>query len=266
MDYLKFAGKKYLVFGVANRKSIAYFIADIIRAAGGNPLFSVLNQEKKKAVEELFPDYPVYICNVSSEEEIERVSKLIKSDHDKIDGIVHSVAFADFSDGIKPFHETDKEKFLQALDISCFSLISISNAFKGVIDPKGTVVSISISSTNMAAENYGYMAPIKAALDSSVVFLAKSFSAFSEIRVNSVAPSLLKTSSSAGIPGYIDSYLYAERVTLRKKAVHTEEVANVAAFLLSDASSGINAQKVVVDAGMGVNYFDQTLINRVNRE
>jgi enoyl-[acyl-carrier protein] reductase I len=118
----------------------------------------------------------------------------------------------------------------------------------------------------MAAENYGYMAPIKAALDSSVVFLAKSFSAFSEIRFNSVAPSLLKTSSSAGIPGYIDSYLYAERVTLRKKAVHTEEVANVAAFLLSDASSGINAQKVVVDAGMGVNYFDQTLINRVNRE
>ena len=112
----------------------------------------------------------------------------------------------------------------------------------------------------MASENYGYMAPIKAALDSSLAFLAKSFSRFSQVRFNAVSPGLLKTSASAGIPGYVDSYLYAEQATLRKKAVSTPEAANVAAFLLSPRSSGINAQRIIVDAGMSTNYFDADLI------
>jgi len=114
----------------------------------------------------------------------------------------------------------------------------------------------------MAAENYGYMAPIKAALDSSVCFLAKSFSQFSKIRFNAVCPGLLKTSASAGIPGYVDSYLFAEKATLRKQAVQTEEVAATIAFLLSPRSSGINAQGLVIDAGMGVNYFDNALVRQ----
>jgi enoyl-[acyl-carrier protein] reductase I len=117
----------------------------------------------------------------------------------------------------------------------------------------------------MASENYGYMAPIKAALDSSLAFLAKSFSRFSQVRFNAVAAGLLKTSASAGIPGYIDSYLYAEQVIPRKSALQTQEVANVAAFLLSRRSSGINAQSIVVDAGMSINYFDAEVIGRFMR-
>ena len=112
----------------------------------------------------------------------------------------------------------------------------------------------------MAAENYGYMAPVKAALDSSVCFLAKTFSKFSKVRFNAVNPGLLKTSASAGIPGYIDSFLHAEKATLRKEAVQTEEVANTIAFLLSPRSSGINAQRIVIDAGMEINYFDEEII------
>jgi enoyl-[acyl-carrier protein] reductase I len=130
-----------------------------------------------------------------------------------------------------------------------------------MLDPaQGSVVTISISTTRMAAENYGYMAPVKAALDSSICFLAKSFSEFSRVRFNAVCPGLLKTSASAGIPGYVDSYLFAEKATLRKEAVQTEEVANAAAFLLSPRSSGINAQRLVIDAGMEVNYFDKQLV------
>src|SRR5204862_5377516 len=143
---------------------------------------------------------------------------------------------------------------------SCYSLISLSNALKDLLAKESSVVTISISTTRMASENYGYMAPIKAALDSSLAFLAKSFSRFSQVRFNAVAPGLLKTSASAGIPGYVDSYLYAEQATLRKKAVETEEVANVAAFLLSPRASGITAQRIVVDAGMSTNYFDSDLI------
>ena len=103
------------------------------------------------------------------------------------------------------------------------------------------------------------------ALDSSLVFLAKSFSRFSEIRFNAVAPGLLKTSASAGIPGYVDAYLYAEQVIPRKRAVETDEAAHVAAFLLSPRSSGVNAQKIVVDAGMSINYFDRDVIRRAMR-
>src|SRR3989337_2576988 len=113
----------------------------------------------------------------------------------------------------------------------------------------------------MPSENYGYMAPIKAALDSSLAFLAKSFSRFSHVRFNAVCPGLLKTSASAGIPGYVDSYLYAESATLRKRAVQSEEVAAAVAFLLSPRSSGINAGNLVIDAGMSVNYFDRQFVS-----
>ena len=115
----------------------------------------------------------------------------------------------------------------------------------------------------MASENYGFMAPIKAALDSSLAFLAKSFSGFSEVRFNAVAPGLLKTSASAGIPGYVDSYLFAEQVIPRRRAVQTDEVAHAAAFLLSPRSSGIQAQSIVIDAGMSLNYFDREIVKKV---
>jgi len=166
---------------------------------------------------------------------------------------------------MKPFHETPKPAFLQAVDISCYSLVALCRAFQDLLDPDASVVTISISTTQMASENYGYMAPIKAALDSSLAFLAKSFSRFSRVRFNAVAPSLLKTSASAGIPGYVESYLYAEQVIPRKQALRTEEAAHVVAFLLSPRSSGINAQRIVVDAGMSINYFDRELIHRAMR-
>ena len=184
----------------------------------------------------------------------------------KFHGLVHSIAFADYSAGPKPFHETPKQAFLQAVDVSCFSLIALCHALKDLLDPDASVVTMSISTTQMASENYGYMAPIKAALDSSLALLAKSFSEFSRVRFNAVAPGLLKTSASAGIPGYVDAYLYAEQVIPRKKAVGTEEAAHVAAFLLSPRSSGINAQRIVVDAGMSINYFDRELMRPALRE
>ncbi len=117
----------------------------------------------------------------------------------------------------------------------------------------------------MAAEPHGFIALVKATLDSTLCFLAKSFSSFSQVRFNSVNAGLLKTSASAGIPGYVNYYLFAEQLTLRKKALTTEEVTNTVAFLLSDRSSGINAQGIVVDCGMSVNYFDKDIIKKAMR-
>jgi enoyl-[acyl-carrier protein] reductase I len=213
----------------------------------------------------LLPGSDVYVCDVEREDEIARLREAVASRYNRFHGLLHSIAFADYSEGPKPFHETPKSAFLRAMDVSCYSLISLCRVFADLLDPDASVVTVSISTTQMAAENYGYMAPVKAALDSSLAFLAKSFSRFSRVRFNAVAPSLLKTSASAGIPGYADAYLYAEEVIPRKKAVQTDEVANAAAFLLSPRSSGINAQRIVVDAGMSINYFDRDLIRRATR-
>jgi len=263
MDYFDVKGKKFLVFGVANKKSVAYFIAKGLIELGAEAVFSVLHDEAKQKAEKLFPGSKVYTCDLENEKDIKDLRLKISSDHGDLlfNGIVHSVAFANFSNGLVPFHETEKKDFLQAVDISCFSLVSIVKSFKDILDPLASVVTISISTTRMASENYGYMGPVKAALESTLAFLAKSFSSFSSVRFNAVCAGLLKTSASAGIPGYVDSYLFAEKATLRHKALSTREVADTALFLLSPRSSGINAQRIIVDAGMETNYFDKDIIN-----
>jgi enoyl-[acyl-carrier protein] reductase I len=262
-SFLQLDGKSILVFGVANRKSVACAIGRTLLEVGARPVFIVRSEERRLAASKLFPASEVFVCDVESPDEIARLSEALTARGDRFHGLVHSIAFADYSDGMKPFHETGKRQFLRSVDVSCYSLIALSNALKELFDPDASVVAISISTTRMASENYGYMAPIKAALDSSLAFLAKSFSTFSRVRFNAVGPGLLKTSASAGIPGYVDSYLYAEKVIPRGKAVETQEAANVAVFLLSPCSSGINAQTLVVDAGMSINYFDAQVIRRV---
>lgn len=266
MDFLQLSGKSVLVFGVANRKSVAYHIARTLTEFGANVVHVVQNEERRAGAAKLLGDADVYICDVEREDQIERLRSDLAARGERFHGLVHSIAFADYSDGMKPFHETGKRQFLQAVDISCYSLIALSNALRDLLAPDASVVTISISTTRMASENYGYMAPIKAALDSSLAFLAKSFSNFSRVRFNAVAPGLLKTSASAGIPGYVDSYLFAEQVIPRKQAVQTQEVANAAAFLLSPRSSGINAQSIVIDGGMSINYFDKQIVQKAMRE
>ena len=264
-DFLQLADKSFLVFGVANRKSVAYAISRVLEEAGARVAYVVRNEQSRTKVLSLVGARDVYVCDVEREAEIAALRDDIASRWKSFHGLVHSIAFADYEGEAKPFHETSKSQFLRAVDISCFSLLALANAFKELLDPAASVVTISISTTRMASENYGFMAPVKAALDSSLAFLAKSFSRFSDVRFNAVAASLLKTSASAGIPGYVEAYLYAEQVIPRKKALATQEVAQVAAFLLSPRSSGINAQSIVVDAGMSINYFDHDIVRRAMR-
>ncbi len=265
MDYLQLTDKTVLVCGLANRKSVAYHVGQTLVEAGTRVAYVVRTPQRRESVARLVGESPVFVCDVEHPEQIARLRDELTAAGLQLHGLVHAIAAADYSTGPKPFHETPKTAFLRAMDISCYSLIALSEACRELLDPDGSVVTISISTTRMASESYGYMAPVKAALDSTLVFLAKSFSRFSRIRFNAVAPGLLKTSASAGIPGYVDAYLYAEQATLRGRAVQTEEVAQAVAFLLSPRSSGINAQNLVVDAGMSVNYFDRDLIRQALR-
>lgn len=265
MSFLNLEKKVVLVFGVANKKSVAFHIGKILKEEGAIPVYVVRSKTRLENTSRFLAGSDIYVCDVENEVNIESLAAAISAKYPKIYGIVHSIAFANYSEGLKPFHETKKSDFLQSIDISCYSLIYISNAFKKLLDKNGSVVTISISTTKMAAEPYGYMGPVKAALDSTVCFLAKSFSSFSAIRFNAVCAGLLKTSASAGIPGYLDYYLYAEQLTLKKKALTTPEVAKAAVFLLSDASMGINAQGIVIDAGMSINYFDKDIVKKSTR-
>ncbi len=262
-DFLQLAGKTILVCGVANRKSVAWHVAQLLRAAECRVIYSVRTPERKVQLGQLLgSDRDILVCDVERQDEIDQLARDVAERTDGLAGMLHSIAFADYSEGMKPFHETPRRAMLRSFDISCYSLIALSQALSDQLASQASVVTISISTTRMASENYGFMAPIKAALDSSLAFLAKSFSATSQVRFNAVAAGLLKTSASAGIPHYVDSYLFAEQATLRHQAVTTQEVAATAAFLLSPRSSGINAQRIVVDAGMETNYFDAEIIRR----
>ena len=262
-DFLGFRGNTFLVMGVANKKSVAWNIAKTIESAGGSVLYTVRSEQRKQSTAKLLADRKVIVCDVQEQQQIDALRQSLSDDNVQLDGLVHSIAFADYPEGIRPFHETTRAQFLQAVDISAYSLISVCNTLKDCFSPEASVVTIGISTTRMASESYGFMALIKAALESSLAFLTKSFSRFSKVRFNAVAAGLLKTSASAGIPGYVDSYLYAEQVIPRGEAVATSEVADTAAFLLSQRSSGITAQSVVVDAGMSINYFDANVVAAV---
>ena len=260
--FLGFSGKTLLVTGFANRKSIAWHVAEILEKEGASVIFTVRSAERKNELLALKPDAEIFVCDFEHSKDIDALKSCIEAKgKESIDGILHSIAFANYSKGLRPFHETQLTDFLQATHISSFSLIALANACKEVLSKNASVVTIGISSIDVTAENYGYMAPIKASLEANVRYLAKSFSSFSSIRFNSVNAGPLKTSASAGIPGYLKNYLFAEKLTFRKKALKTEEVASTAVFLLSPASSGINGQGIVVDAGMGFNYFDKEVVD-----
>lgn len=267
MSFLGISGKTFLVVGVANRKSVAWSVAKLLEDEGAKVIYSVRSENRKNELEKALKDKPVLVCDFEYEDQIENLGQSIEAELDgnELDGVLHSVAFANYAEGLKKFHETKRADFLQATQISSFSLVELARISKPFLSKSSSVVTIGISSTEVTAENYGYMAPIKASLDASVRYLAKSFSHDGEIRFNSVNAGPLKTSASAGIPGYLVNYLYAEKLTFRKRALATTEVANLATFLLSPRSSGINGQGIIIDAGMGLNYFDSEVVQSAMR-
>ncbi len=265
-DFLQLTGKTFLVFGVANRKSVAWFVAKSLEEQGGRVLYSVRSEARRKSLETLLAGKPVFLCDVEQPGAVDSLAaEIAAAGHAPLHGIVHSIAFANYSEGFKPFHETKRADFLQATAVSAFSLVEIARAFKPHLATDASVVTIGISSLLVTPDNYGYMGPIKAALESSVRFLAKSFSADTAVRFNVVGAGPLKTSASAGIPGYLESYLFAEKLTFRNRNLETQEVANTVLFLLSARSSGINGTTLVVDAGLGSNYFDQEIVRLAMR-
>src|SRR5262245_21642671 len=171
VDFLQLAGKTILVMGVANRKSVAFHVACLLEEAGAKVVYAVRTEERRRSVARLLgADASIHVCDVEHDDQIARLAEEVGRRHTPLAGLVHSIAFADYAGRSAPFHATPRAAFLRSVDISCYSLMALSNALRETLDADASVVTISISTTRMASENYAYMAPVKAALDSSLAF------------------------------------------------------------------------------------------------
>ena len=130
MDFLQLSGKRFLIFGVANKKSVAYAVSKLLKEEGAECVFVVQNDAISERVKKLFPDSEIFTCDVEKEEDIKNLRTKVGEKYESFDGMLHSIAFADYSDGMKPFHETPRRAFLQALEISCFSQVSLIFSIK----------------------------------------------------------------------------------------------------------------------------------------
>ncbi|MCG8525994.1 MAG: SDR family oxidoreductase [Opitutales bacterium] len=265
MSFLKIKDQNFLVLGVSNKKSVGWAVAKTLIEEGANVYLCVRNAEREQSVSNFAEPKGFFRCDVEKEHEIQALGKTVADAGIQLHGIVHSIAFANYDESFRKFYDTKRADYLQASQISAFSLVEICKALKPTLAQQASVVTIGISSTDITAENYGYMAPIKASLNTIVRYLAKAFSSDTEVRFNAVNAGPLKTKASAGIPGYLKNYLYAEKLTYRKRALAVTEVADTVAYLLSPRSSGINAQAIVVNAGMDTNYFDSEIVEAATR-
>ncbi|MBM3156176.1 MAG: SDR family oxidoreductase, partial [Chloroflexi bacterium] len=121
MDFLNISDKTFLIFGVANKKSVAFAVSQVLTEAQAKVVYVVQSREIKESVARIIPGADIYICDVEQEQEIKRLAEEISRKYPRLNGIVHSIAFANYSEGLKPFHETKKRDFLQSVDISCYS-------------------------------------------------------------------------------------------------------------------------------------------------
>ena len=203
MSWLGLDGKTILVLGVANRRSVAFHVGRQLKEAGARVVWSVHTEERREELRGRLEGDSIYVCDVEKEEDIEALRESLARDHPELHGMVHSIAFANYSDGKQPFHDTNKRDFLQAVDVSAYSLMRLAGALRELFHEEASVVAMSISTTRMASESYGYMGPVKAALDSAVVFLAKSFSGLQSERAlqRRPAPVCSKTSVVRRNPG-----------------------------------------------------------------
>jgi len=265
MSFLDLKDKNILVLGISNKRSVGWAIAKNLKDEGANVYLSVRNADREAAVRKFADPANIFHCDVESEESIQALGQAVKEADIELHGVVHSIAFANYNPESPKFYDTRREHYMQASQISAFSLVEVSRVLKPMLSPTASIVTIGISSTEVTAENYGYMSPIKASLNAMIRYLAKAFSSDSEVRFNAVNAGPLKTKASAGIPGYLKNYLYAEKLTFRKRALNIREVADTALFLLSERSSGINGQAIVVNAGMDFNYFDQEIVEKATR-
>jgi enoyl-[acyl-carrier protein] reductase I len=253
---IDFSGKTGLIVGVANKRSIAWAIAQAT-ANGGARLALTYQGRFEENVQELsggLPTPPLVLpCDVSSDDDIAAVCQRVDAEFGGLDFLVHGAAFARKEELSEPFVNTSREGFRLAMDISAYSLIALARGAAPLMEKRGSgsIVTLTYLGSERVFPNYNVMGVAKAALEANVRYLAADLGP-RNIRVNAVSAGPIKTISAMGIGGFSSILgVYRERAPLRRN-VDTTEVGEAAAFLLSDAARGISGEVLMVDAGFHV--------------
>ncbi len=248
-------GKTGIVFGVANHRSIAWAIAEVLHEAGARLAIAYQNERVRDGVAKLvepWGDVPLVECDVSEDENVERAYETLRAEFGRLDYIVHSIAFANRDDLGGPFVNTGRDGFKLALDVSAYSLLPVARYAVPLMEPDGgSIVTMTFQASYRVFPGYNVMGTAKAALENEVKQLASDLGP-DNVRVNAISAGPLDTLSSRVITGYRDmKKAHAERAPLRRN-VTSEEVGKTALFLLSDMASGITGEVVHVDTGYNV--------------
>lgn len=244
-------GKRGVIFGVANDKSIAWGIAQQLHAAGAELAFTYLNEALEKRVRPLAESLGATIilpCDVQHEDEMVAVFNELEKQWGTIDFVVHAIAFANREDLKQPFSQTSREGFQLALDISAYSLVSLTRCALPVLNEGSSIVAMTYLGAVRSVPAYNVMGVAKAALESSVRYLAAELGE-KNIRVNAVSAGPIKTLAASGIGGFKEKLRIAEERAPLKRLVTQEDVGKSALYLLSDLSSGVTGEIHYVDGG-----------------
>lgn len=248
-------GKKGLIVGLANDKSIAYGIAQALHAQGAQMAFTYLNEALQKRVEPIaasFNNSPVYKLDVSDESDMEAIAAKVAADFGQIDFLVHSVAFAPKEALTEGFMKTSKSAFQIAMDVSVYSLIDLTNRLESVLAPGASIITLSYLGGPKYIPNYNVMGVAKAALESAVRYMAVELGATKAQRVNAISAGPIRTLAASGIGDFKQILNWNESNAPLRKNVTIEEVGNSAMYLLSDLSSGVSGEVHYVDAGYNI--------------
>ena len=255
-----FSGKHALVIGVANKRSIAWAIAQALAESGTRVALTYPTARLEENVRELAATLghnPLVLpCDVSSDEQIAALGASLEKEFGGLDAFVHSAAFAKSEDLDAPFTQTSREGFRVALDISAYSFVALAREVRPLMQRRGggTMLTLTYLGSERVFKNYNVMGVAKAALEASVRYLAAELGA-DNIRVNAISAGPIKTLAAMGISGFSNILgHYREHSPLRKNT-DTREVADAAMFLLGPASRGITAEIMMVDAGFSVMGF-----------
>jgi enoyl-[acyl-carrier protein] reductase I len=249
--------KTAVIFGVANKRSIAWAIAQKLQQAGWRLAITYQNerlaQEAKGLIEDL-PGATGFMCDVSHDEQIAKLFEELKVQYGTLQGVVHSVAFAPAAELTGEFLNTTREGFRIAHDVSVYSLIAVAREAAPLMTHGGGIVTMTYYGAEKVVPKYNVMGVAKAALEASVRYLASDLGT-QNIRVNAISAGPIKTLAARGISGLGEMLKsHAERAPL-KRNVDPGEVGGTAAFLLSEAGSGITGETIYVDCGYNIMGF-----------